>query len=323
MNNEEGLFISWVKHHGRSQDLALALGMLPVFIEGGAGPLPIRYAIQSIKTIRMVLEKRPPVMAIMLPPLPLLIVVKLFFRGRLIVDLHSGVFLDPKWKWALIPTLRLIGRKAIAIVTNSALQSVCQTHDVKAIVLHDLISSPTGSSIKTRDRTFPSFILTPLSYANDEPVDEILGAAALDPSLNWVLTGKAPEVVKMKATDNVTFSGYVTDSGYADLLQDCAIVVALTDRPHTMQRGGYEAMIYGKPLVTSEFPELQRFFGDAAMYVPTTATGILGGVRAATTSAEETSKLMRQLQVKHVADQKESVASLIRWVKELSEVHRP
>ncbi len=76
----------------------------------------------------------------MLPPTPLLLLVALIcrvmFRCQLAFDLHTGFFLDPKWKMLASPSLYLI-RKAAAIVTNESLKAQCARMGVPAVILHD------------------------------------------------------------------------------------------------------------------------------------------------------------------------------------------
>lgn len=201
---------------------------------------------------------------LMLPPTPLAVLGRLV-RGKNhihnVYDLHTGFFYDPKWQWASRFTLRLM-RGATAIVTNSNLAKECERVGIQTFVLHDILNKHergTGTS--------SSPVLCPVSYSNDEPIEEILSVARRMPELQWTLTGKAPEEVTKKAPDNVQFSGFVDDEEYDQLLKEASVVVALTNRKDTMQRAGYEAIMRSVPLVTSDFDVLRDFFEGAAQYV--------------------------------------------------------
>ncbi len=273
-----GVFISWTRQNGRTADLALALGLTPeyVYLESPLG-LPGRYARQ-LRATRTLLRRTAPARAVlMLPPAPAL----LSFLGsrrhrpeRLVFDLHTGFFLDPKWAWSARPALRLMRRLGgTAIVTGDALRRECERAGVPAVVLHDAI----GEAEPPREHS--GFLLCPLSYANDEPVAEILAAAALTPDIEWRLTGRAPEPVVAAAPPNVTFTGFVSDVEYSELVRASLAVVALTTRARTMQRAGYEAFSAGVPHITSDFPELREFYAESGVFAVPAAHAIVAAVR--------------------------------------------
>lgn len=315
----QGVFISWVKYHGRSHDLANALGLDAWYIVGGRGPAPIRYVSQSLQTLVRLAFQRPPVVTVMLPPLPLILTVRVFgllSRVTVIADLHSGVFLNPKWRWAQALTLRLVGKRSLAIVTNLALKAECSEYGIRAVVLHDLLAPVSEANENTCDDNSDDFVLVPLSYANDEPIDEILAAAALDPEINWVLTGAAPNSVRTRATPNVAFAGYVSDKDFQELMKSTALVVALTNRPHTMQRAGYEAMMYEKPLVTSDFPELRDFFQDAAQYPDLNSHAIARDVANVLSRQRTATAKMHEQRLKNLCEQEIALTEVSCWLDE-------
>ncbi|GAA1583935.1 hypothetical protein [Leucobacter aridicollis] len=284
-----GVFISWTRQNGRTADLAPALGLEPryIYLPSRLGLLG-RYVRQVRATRRILREERPPSAALMLPPAPALLALVGGRRHpeRLVFDLHTGFFLDPKWAWALRPSLWFMRRiGGTAIVTGSHLRQVCERAGVPAIVLHDVIKGPAvvaaaaGASAVAAVAHPGAYVLCPLSYANDEPVAAILTAAALTPETEWKLTGKAPAHVVSAAPPNVTFTGFVSEAEYAALVRGALGVVALTTRAHTMQRAGYEAFGAGVPQLTSDFPELRGFYGDSALYTAPEADQIAAGVR--------------------------------------------
>jgi glycosyltransferase involved in cell wall biosynthesis len=128
------------------------------------------------------------------------------------------------------------------------------------IVLDDYLAR-----IESKD-SCRGFVLFPLSYANDEPVDEILEAARALPSVEFVMTGNAPSAVIDAAPSNVLFTGFLSHEAYSELVQDAALVGALTNRPHTMQRAGYEALERSKPILTTDTEALRHYYGDFAVY---------------------------------------------------------
>lgn len=273
-----GAFVSWTRQNGRTEDLAARLGIEPryIYLPSKLG-LPGRYLRQLRATRRLLAEESPASVVLMLPPAPALLAflgARKLRPSRVACDLHTGFFLDPKWAWAVAPSLRMMRKLgATAIVTGDHLREQCEAAGVSALVLHDAIAHDVQTSAPE------NYLLCPLSYANDEPVTEILAAAAQTPELEWRLTGRAPAAVTAAAPANVTFTGFVSERDYDALLQGSLGVVALTTRAHTMQRAGYEAFGAGVPHITSDFPELRGFYEDSAVFTTPSTDSIVPAVR--------------------------------------------
>ncbi|GAA2842206.1 hypothetical protein GCM10010471_26080 [Leucobacter komagatae] len=271
-------------------------------------------------TRRILREERPPSVALMLPPAPALLALVGGRRRpeRLVFDLHTGFFLDPKWAWALRPSLWFMRRiGGTAIVTGAHLREVCERAGVPAIVLHDVVEGPAvaaaeagAAAAAASPVASPSaYVLCPLSYANDEPVAAILAAAALTPETEWKLTGRAPAHVASAAPPNVTFTGFVSEAEYAALVRGALGVVALTTRAHTMQRAGYEAFGAGVPQLTSDFPELRGFYGDSALYTEPEAEQIAAGVRELAARREDLVASMGTVRSDRAREQRTGLAA--------------
>lgn len=274
------LFISWVDHHGRSASLAERLTIRAVFVQSRIRKAPalLRYIEQGLRTAAILREQRPQVVIVMLPPAPLLWLSVLYchmFGASLYADLHSGFFNDPKWTWSTRLNLRLL-RKHVALVTNSSLESICIGQNVPTLVLHDVLEDP-----DRKDPASDGFVLCPLSYAADEPLDNILEAARSMPTVSWRLTGRPPDYLRKQAPPNIEFMGYVDSCEYRKLVATAHVVLALTTRDNTMQRAGYEALMSRVPQVTSDFAVLRDFYGAAAVYVSSTSIDIANGVALA------------------------------------------
>lgn len=315
------LFISWVRFHRRSQGIADALGIHSHYVHAADGGPLRRYAAQTVETARILRAARPSTVILMQPPVVALLVVRaltLFRSVRIIGDLHSGVFLDPKWKWAKGLTLWLLRGRHGAIVTNEPLARIARQRSVRTLVLHDLVnpipvdsaSAPPPVSGIADGRPL---ILVPLAYANDEPVDEILTAAGRVENAMWILTGKAPESIREEAPANVRFSGYVTNQEYDWLLQNASVAVALTTREYTMQCVGYEAMSAAKPLVTSSTESLREFFGRSAVYADPTADAIAMAVKEALERSAELTNSMSESRNRQIAEQTKALEELVAW----------
>lgn len=310
-----GVFISWTKGNGRTTDLAERLGLQAQFIHRPSRlGLPGRYLDQLLATRSLLKHTRPERVVLMLPPAPALLSLigrlpkratgSAKPRGRFAADLHTGFFRDPKWQWACKLSLRTIRRVGgVAVITNEALRSQCEREGVRAIVLHDII-------LERDVLTSEGHLLCPLSYANDEPVREILEAARLTPEIRWVFTGRAPQRVRDQAPGNIHFTGFITDEAYDRLLLASAGVVALTTRPHTMQRAGYEAFGAGVPQLTADFPELREFYAASAIYTDADSKRIAAGARALIEQRDELQRRTLELRPLRVVEQQAGLAEL-------------
>lgn len=280
----EWLFVNWIGYHGRSDDLASQLPARDVYVTGGEGNRIVRYLRQWRETRRVVKASNASVIFVMQPPVPALWAVRSAARkdALIIGDLHTGVFTDRKWSWAARGILRSLRRRnGAVIVTNESLARRCRAEGTTTYVLDDAVPRRVGTapantkSDSLTDLKPDNYVLVPLAYASDEPLKEILAAAKEDANRTWVLTGRAPDPIRRSAPTNVRFSGFVSNDDYNWLAANAGAILACTDEEDTMQRAGYEAVCWERPLVTSNMAVLTEYFGDSAEYADPTSASIL------------------------------------------------
>jgi glycosyltransferase involved in cell wall biosynthesis len=273
------VFISWSVRHGRSRDLAAALGADAVYIgvrrRRRRWLSPLRYVWCAAQTIALLARRRPKAVFVMAPPLPLAalaIVYGRVARASICIDAHTGAvraMRSGRERALFVAVARLAD---VVIVTNSELAEPLRRRGVRAVLLHD---APILVSDAFRDDEPPSdafTVVAPLSWAADEPVEQVIDAAARCPSVHVVATGRPPQAVAGRADlpPNLELAGYLDDDAFARLMAGAGVVLALTTREATMQRAGYEAMAIGRPVIASDTPVLREFFGDAALYARST-----------------------------------------------------
>ncbi len=279
-----GISINWCKFHGRSEILARKLNISDFYIYPKHKLIIWRYALSSIASIRLILTLKPKYVIVMQPPvfamLPIYILSK-FTHLRLIGDLHTGVFVDPKWRWSKRIVFRILKGKNCAIVTNNSLAVELRSKGVSNIfILDDLIEvfeipSENGLKIEhAKPKKSLSYILVPLSYSFDEPLDILFRAIDESKNVTWILTGDASEKIRKSAPANARFIGYVSKSDYKKLVVKASGIIALTTQENTMQRAGYEALCAAVPLVISDKKVLREYFGESALYVDNTSAAI-------------------------------------------------
>ena len=306
---EQGVFVSWVREHGRSHDLAVALGLREVnYPRAAVGlPLPLRYLAASFATCWLLLRRRPRAVVVMSPPpIPVLIAgAYCLLTGRpLVVDGHSGAFNRPAWRALSRLSLRLLSRcsRGAVIVTNDEMRAEAEgwtSHPV--IELHDLLTRVDLPSAV--EQTCDAFVVS--SWADDEPLAELAEAMAAMPGLRVVVSGRpsSEPVRRQLEAAGVVVPGFLSDDDYRRTLAGAGVIVALTTRDGTMQRGGYEAASAAKALVTSDTRVLREYFADAAVHTPPEPAAIAGAIREALARRSELESSMRSLRDRRLAAQ--------------------
>jgi glycosyltransferase involved in cell wall biosynthesis len=266
------LFLCWIDQQGRSRDLAERLGAELHLIHSGITrrlvTAPLRYLDQMVTTGRVIAGRRPSALIVMQPPLPLLVIAWIAAKWRprplrLVVDYHHDPFEERRWRWSLRPSIAISRRCELSIVTNPAHHAILEAAGVRSLVLHDPPADPGTRRDGMQDA---GHVLVPSSYSPDEPLDAILEAAAGRAEQRFLVTGRVPPGLDVRPPVNVTLTDFVSDAEYERLLATAAAVCCLTVNDNTMQRGGYEALAWHKPLVTSDRAVLRDYFGDAAVY---------------------------------------------------------
>jgi glycosyltransferase involved in cell wall biosynthesis len=283
------VIVAWTPVTQRYDNLAPLLDT-EFFNDRATGPTPWRYLVSSVRTVRVLERRRPKAVMVALPPFPLLAVCWVWAKlrkAKVILDLHSAVFESAKWRWARRPTMWIARRSDLTIVHHDGYLGRVP----KGTVLHEVFDAD------QRPRSDGGFVLVPASWHEDEPIAEIYAAASALPGVEIRITGRPQEVrsssgAVVEPPANVTLTGWVSDEEYKDLLASCSAVLALTTRENTMQAGGYQALAWHKPLVTSDTEVLRGFFGAAAVYASPNASAIRQAVEAVLAERETYAEAM-------------------------------
>lgn len=309
---EKIIFVSWAANCSRSDHLARLLGGKSYMIYAewlGSHPATVwlKYAIQSVQTLWLLFHKRPAVVLVMVPPIFAACPVYLYCKltgSRFVTDNHTAAFTMRRWERLKFLHGWLEKRAACNIVTNEQIHQVQQDWGVpaeKVLLIGDLpaqfleIETPPffrEARLQARKSTPAAadeargngfFAVTAVcSFNPDEPMDNILQAAEALPEVTFYCTGKlkdAPPDILTRKPKNVTFTDFLSVPHYAGLLKESHGVMVLTTRDHTMQRGAYEAMALGTPIITSDWPLLRRTFARGSLFVDNSPPSIVAAVR--------------------------------------------
>jgi glycosyltransferase involved in cell wall biosynthesis len=301
----EGLFLSWAPFSRRTETLAEVFGLDLRFVSSPwpKRPLtaPLKYPVQSARTAGLLSRERPATLWVMGPPTPAVVLAWLHARRHrtpLVIDLHTVWFYAARWR--LLRPLELPALRAAraAIVTNDALAARLRRWGAPAFVLPDPPPRPAVDPAWTVE---PGAVTVVATFSPDEPMDVLPEVAARCPGLTFHVTG-TPRGDLRSWPANLKPTGFLSDGDYWRRLATSQVVVVLTTRPDTLLSGGYEAMVLGRPLVTSDHAVLREYFGEAAVYAGDAAGGLAAAVTAAASREAELSVAIRELAARREAE---------------------
>lgn len=282
------VFISWAPFCSRSDSIAMRLnGKSFMVYSAGFGShyttVVFKYLAQTLNSLRILFRERPSVVYVMTPPvfacLPAWIYACIT-GASYVIDAHTGAFLDQRWK-PLLFVHRWFSRAArTTIVTNEFMQDIVKGWDAHATIVRDVpvcFANPVYP--KLAGECNMTMVCT---FTRDEPIELFFRAASQLPEIRFHVTGNyrraEPAVLAMKP-ENVRLTGFLSDEDYVGLLLASDAVLSLTTLDHTMQRGAYEAVYLGRPVVTSNYDLLRRHFYKGAVHVDNTVEAVVAGVR--------------------------------------------
>lgn len=279
------IFLKWFPYDKRNETIAAALGAECHFIcslkKRTPWNAPLRYLVQTLKTLLLLWRKRPGTVLVTNPPVFAAATVALhcaIFGGRFIMDCHSGALAD---RWRLFQGLhRFVARKAaLVVITNETFQAVYRAWGARTHIISDIVMKIPCEKPAALREGFHVMVIC--SFDPDEPIAEILAAAAELPEVSFMVTGNfqrlAPELLG-SSTPNVTFTGFLPDDDYFALLHACQAVMVLVDTEDTMQQGAYEAVSVKKPMVLSDWRLLRESYPCGAVFVANEPASIRAGV---------------------------------------------
>lgn len=275
--NQKIVFISWAITSTRSDSLSKYLGGICYHIHYFKETryqflyAPFKYVVATFKTISILRKDQPEVILVQNPPIfaiPAVWFYCIFTKAAFITDSHSAAFDRPLWTMFLW-LYRILGKRALVnIVHNKPLEERIKKWNLSSITIGDI---PYFLETDLEYTFKPGFnIVVVNTYADDEPVDEVITAASQLPEVNFYITGNlkfAPKNIVSKVSSNVFLTDFIAHKNYVALLKGCDAVVSLTTQDFTMQNGAYEAMELEKPLITSDWPVLKETLSKGTIHI--------------------------------------------------------
>lgn len=325
--SEQALFLVWgpPSHGPRSQVFARKLGIDALhFVHAtkrrGLLAAPFKYSYQAIKTLWLLFRQRPKIVFVQSPPSFAVFFVYLYcalMNGRFVVDAHSDAMQAPYWtrpQWLY----RFLARQAVTtIVTNEHFQEQINSWGGHAFVLRDIPTTFPKSGAYPFNGAFNVVVVN--TFAEDEPLAEVLAAAAELEGVHFYVTGKKRsdgQPIPGPVPANVHFTGFLPNEEYYAMLDGCQAVMCLTTRNHTMQRGACEALSLGKPIITSDWSLLRTYFNKGTVHVDNTTLGIGQGVQEMMSEYGRYQSGIKQLQTEQQQEWHSKVTLLTELIQQ-------
>ncbi len=270
-NNSNAIWITW-ENQRRSVELSKALGVNYYGIYHGNRLLKFYYS--SLRTIKLIIHLRPKWVFVQNPSnvlAALACFLSKLLNFKVIVDRHSNfIFTESdarKYSKLSIFVSNCLSKYSIknaklTIVTNNYIKDLVKSMGGKPFILQDKLPQfNVGKSINLKGGFN---VIFPCTFSPDEPVNEVVEAGKyVDKYIYIYITGsyqKYKNFDQINIPQNVIFTGFLPEEDYQSLLLSGDVVLALTERPHTLLCCAYEGVALHKPLILSEQDDLIKYF---------------------------------------------------------------
>ncbi len=234
-------------------------------------------------------------------------------KARYVIDSHSSAFTWKRWVFFQYIHKFLASDALMNLLHNEPLAHKVASWGAPSMTLSDAPARlVTDREYSFRDGFNAVVVCT---YSRDEPIEVVVAAARKMPLINFYITGHVRQASKSIITsipDNVILTDYLEKKDYVALLTGCSCVICLTLDDDTMQCGAHEAMEPQRPIITSNWPVLKRYFSKGTIHIDNT-TGSL--VQAITEMSKNYFNYCNEIQI--LRNERRST-----WEKQLFELER-
>lgn len=284
---DRSVFIAWKTDCYRSRATAATFGCPIVLLGSGKGKLRTYLRLMR-RTWATLQEMRPrTVLCLNQPPMLPLLCWWWAKRNQAVViqDFHSGALTHKYWRPFLGAYKAMVRMAPFTIAHNRIDAERLRQWGGAVSVMLTLPGDPTASGLPevraSSDGSRPSFLFV-CTFADDEPIPEVLEAFARSPEFDVLVTGdfRKAGLDPARQPDNVKLLGFVEYREYLQYMAAATAVITLSRRDHIMQMAVEEAITLGVPVLTNHSPTLQEALGDAGHHVDISPGSIASGLRA-------------------------------------------
>lgn len=243
---------------------------------------PLRYMFLSIRTLSLLGKHQPRVVLAQNPPIflaLLLVLVKRFYRFRLVVDHHAiwsmKTLRQPLLSQGIAALERFVSKQADSNMSpnNRWTRELRARGATDPFTYHDFI--PKARTTATRSNQWSPVPLPPhrflvIAAHGGHPQElleeEVASISGLEDYL-LVITGKreklAHRIGKLNPPKNVIYPGYLDDARYEALKRNADVALSLSTELNTVPHAIHEFLAYGTPTVVLRDPLLRSLFDGA------------------------------------------------------------
>jgi len=319
------VFISWQPYCSRSDHIAEELGGKSFkiyfgFLGSHYLTISFKYLLQFFSTILILMKERPTITFVMSPPVFAAIPVYLYclLTGkRFIIDAHTGAFDDPLWKPVMFLQKYFIRKALSTIVTNQELRNVVSSYKGAPLIIPDVPIIHKDALMKCSTKKKKVTMIN--TFSKDEPLENFLKACQCFNDIQFFVTGRICHNHTAHldyGDDKIKFTDFLKDEDFYGLIRASDLIVVLTTRDRTMQRGAYEAIYNGKPIVTSKWKVLEENFPIGSVFVDNSVEGIREGIKRALDNLETLSEEVEILKGRKILAWKNNRDCLLSKIEE-------
>lgn len=272
MSNHNHVWITWER---QTRNRSMANALQASYVEYNYKKGWFRYIALTLKTVILLLKKRPEIIFFQNPSVVLGLVCvffgALFKRTALVGDFHNCALDDSS---RLFKINSFIARRcSLVIVTNPSLEKVVTSMGGVGVSFPDPLPDVEQYNSDVQEQSNSIVFVT--SWANDEPINEVLDAF-IEAKLSLVgvellITGRPKFNTLSHSQDyyeknHIVFLGFVAESTYWSLLKKAYFVIDLTTRDNCMVCGAYEALAVNRVLLLSGNKATTEYFGSGLVY---------------------------------------------------------
>lgn len=198
-------------------------------------------------------------------------------RSKIILDMHNGA---TRGSWGKLPFIWKIMNKYsdLVIVHNEDyFNEITSTGKLTTKLIEVLPDPPAekhrsviGLNNSDLLKKGEINILIPCSYNPDEPINELIELAKMNPEFHLIMTGNKNKALKILGdTDipkNITFSGFISADEYKYLFLHAEVIMGLTKNENIQLSVSTESLSFGKPAILSDTKTLRKLYPNGYIF---------------------------------------------------------
>jgi hypothetical protein len=285
------LLVAWAPFSPTLVEVGSLVGGKVVFLNflfGKKLAAPLRYMFLALRTISLLGSERPRVILAQNPPIflsVLLILLKLFYKFKLIVDHHAvwsmKTLRQPFLSQGIDVLERFVSKRADANMSpnNNWTRELRARGATDAFTYHDFIPEEASTGGRSQSDQWATFPIPPHRFLviaghgghpQELLEEEVEAMRGLDNYL-LVITGKreklAHRIAKLNSPKNVIYPGYLDDASYRALKKNADAALSLSTELNTVPHAIHEYLADGIPTIVLKDPLLRSLFDGAIVEV--------------------------------------------------------